>query len=179
MGGKDITSYCYSNGTISIAEVTGDISITAVAELPLVSETITPHIAHRSTWYQGLSGGKLTLNPSNTEGALGVSTPNSYPYTDRNSKTFYLMPIDSKYCKATLNYSATDGLAVRYYLEAIKDNGGTFTSVKTVGKGTNNVITWEKGVADYLLISVEHTDGVTKWLWDSAGKTISVTLSNQ
>lgn len=179
MGGVDITNSCYSNGVINISEVTGNISITAVAELPLVSETITPHIAPRSTWYQGLSGGRLTLGPSNTECALGVSTANAYSFTDRSSKTFYLMPIDSKYCKATLNYSATDGLAVSYLFQAIKDNGGSFTSVKTVGKGTSNVITWDKGKADYLLISIEHTDGATKWDWNSSGKTITVTFSNQ
>ena len=179
MGGVDITSSCYSNGTISIAEVTGNISITAVAELPLVSETITPHIAPRSTWHNGLNSGALTLNSSNTEGALGVSTANNYSFTDRNSKTFYLMPIGSAYCKATLNYSATDGLEVKYELQAIKDNGGTFTRVATVNKGTNNVITWNKGAADYLLISIEHADGSTKWDWSSAGKTISVTFSNR
>lgn len=186
MGGVDITSECYSNGVIKINKVdtegntiNGDIVITATAVMPLVTETITPHIAPRSTWYNGLSGGKITLNSSNTEAALGVSTANSYEYTDRNSKTFYLMPIDSKYCRAALNYSATDGLGVRYYLQAVKDNGGTFTSVATVGKGTNNVITWTKGAADYLLISIEHTDGATKWAWDSAGKTITVTFSNQ
>lgn len=179
MGGADITSSCYSNGVITIANVTGNISITAVAEMALISETITPHIAPRSTWYNGFSSGKITLNSSNSEGALGVSTANSYPYTDRNSKTFYLMPIGSQYCKATLNYSATDGHAVSYYLQAVKDNGGTFTSVATVGKGTNNVITWNKGAADYLLISIEHTDGATKWDWNSAGKTITVTFSNQ
>lgn len=186
MGGVDITSSCYSNGAINISEtdyegntITGDIVITAVAVMPLVTETITPHIAPRSTWYNGLGSGTLKLNSSNTEGALGVSTANSYSYTDRNSKTFYLMPIGSQYCKATLNYSATDGHAVRYYLQAVKDNGGTFTSVATVGKGTDNVITWTKGTADYLLISIEHTDGTTKWPWDSAGKTITVTFSNQ
>jgi hypothetical protein len=182
MGGVDITSSCYSDCTISIAEVTGNIVITAVAELPLISETITPHIAPRSTWYNSLNNsedGTPLLVSSNTEGALGVSTPNSYTYTDRNSKTFYLMPIDSKYCKATLNYSATDGLDVRYYLQAVKDNGGTFISVATVGKGTNNIITWPKGAADYLLISIEHTDGAAKWDWNSAGKTITVTFSNQ
>lgn len=188
MGGTDITSSCYSNGAISISEVapdgsgdtiTGNIVITAVASEPLISETITPHIAPRSTWYGQLSGGKINLASSNMEAALGVSTANSYKYTDRNSKTFYLMPIGSQYCKATLNYSATDGLAVRYYLQAVKDNGGTFTSVATVGKGTNNVLTWTKGAADYLLISLEHTDGATKWDWNSAGKTITVTFSNQ
>lgn len=186
MGGVDITSTCYSNGAINIANqdsdgntITGDIVITATATMPLVTETITPHIAPRSTWYGSLSGGAITLKSSNTEGALGVSTANSYSYTDRNSKTFYLMPIDSKYCKATLNYSATDGLGVRYYLQAVKANGSTFTSVATVGKGTNNVITWTKGAADYLLISIEHTDGATKWDWNSTGKTITVTFSNQ
>lgn len=179
MGGKDITSSCYSNGIIAIEEVTGNIVITAVAELPLITETVTPHIAPRSTWYGGLSGGALTLKSSNMEAALGTATANSYSFTDRNSKAFYLMPIDSKYCRATLNYSATDGLAVRYHLQVIKDNGGTFSSVATVGKGTNNVITWTKGTADYLLISIEHTDGESKWDWNSAGKTITVTFSNQ
>lgn len=187
MGGVDITSDVYSNGVIKISAsgsalspeiITGDIVITAVATMPLVTETITPHIAPRSTWYGQLVSGKISLASSNAEGALGVSTANNYPYTDRNSKTFYLMPIGSQYCKATLNYSATDGLAVRYYLQAVKDNGGTFSSVATVGKGTNNVITWTKGAADYLLISIEHTDG-TKWDWSSAGKTITVTFSNQ
>lgn len=184
MGGVDITSECYDGGVIKISSdndgkiITGDIVITATATMPLVTETITPHIAPRSTWYGQLTSGKINLASSNAEGALGVSTANSYPYTDRNSKTFYLMPIGSQYCKATLNYSATDGLAVRYYLQAVKDNGGTFTSVATVGKGTNNVITWTKGAADYLLISIEHTGG-SKWDWNSAGKTITVTFSNQ
>ena len=181
MGGVDITSTAYNSttGAITIGEVTGNIVITAVASEILVTETITPHIAPRSTWYGRLSGGTLTLGNSITEGALGVSAANDYAYTDRNGKTFYLMPIGSKYSKATLNYSATDGYAVRYYLQAIKDNGGTFTSVATVGKGTNNVITWTKGAADYLLISIEHSDGTTKWDWNSAGKSISVTFSNR
>ncbi len=179
MGGVNITSSCYSMGIISIAEVTGDIVITAVAEVPLISETVTPHIAPRSSWYNQLVNGNLNLANSNMEGALGVSTANSYSFTDRNSKTFYLMPIGSKYCKATVNYSATDGLAVTYYIQAIKDNGGTFTSVATVGKSTTNVLTWTKGTADYLLVSIQHADGSTKWDWNSAGKTITVTFSNQ
>lgn len=180
MGGVDITADVWkeSTGQINISDVNGNIVITAVASEPLITETITPHIAPRSTWYGQLVSGKINLASSNAEGALGVSTANSYKYTDRNSKTFYLMPIGSQYCKATLNYSATDGLAVRYYLQAVKDNGGTFSSVATVGKGTNNVITWTKGAADYLLISIEHTDG-SKWDWNSAGKTITVTFSNQ
>ena len=179
MGGIDITSSAYSNGKITIAEVTGNISITGVVEVPLISETITPHIAPRSTWYNGLGGGTLNLNNSNMECALGVSIANDYAFTDRNGKTFYLMPIDSKYCKATLNYSATDGIGVQYYLQAIKDNDGTLSSVATVGKGTTNVISWAKGTADYLLISIEHTDGITKWDWSSTGKTVTVTFSNQ
>lgn len=186
MGGVDITSDVYSKGIIKISApdrfgniITGDITVTAIASMPLVTETITPHIAPRSTWYNGLNSGTLTLNSSNMEAALGTATANSYSFTDRNSKVFYLMPIDSKYCRATLNYSATDGLAVRYYLQVIKDNGGTFSSVATVGKGTNNVITWTRGTADYLLISIEHTDGTSKWDWSSAGKTITVTFSNQ
>lgn len=179
MGGVDITSSVVIGSSINIKNVTGNVVITAVAEAPLITETITPHIAPRSTWYGGLTSSKLTLNSSNTEGALGVSTANSYAYTDRNSKKFYLMPIDSKYCKATLNYSATDGKAVRYYLQAIKINGSTYSSVATVGKGTNNVITWTAGAANYLLISIEHTDGTTKWDWNSAGKTITVTFSNK
>ena len=181
MGGVDITSTAYNSSTnmISIGGVTGDIVIEAVAELPLVTETITPHIAPRSTWYNGLGAdGTLVLNNSNTECALGVSTANDYAYTDRAGNTFYLMPINSKYCDATLNYSATDGLDVTYYLQAIKDNGGTFTSVATVNKGKNNVITWDRGSADYLLISIEHTDGETRWDWSSTGKTITVTFTN-
>lgn len=181
MGEVDITGDVWkeSTGKIYIGEVTGNIVITATANEPLVSETITPHIAPRSTWYHGLTSSQLTLGPSNTEAALGVSTANSYAYTDRNGKTFYLMPIDSKYCKATLNYSSTDGNAVRYYLQAINISGSTYKSVATVGKGTNNVITWTAGAANYLLISIEHADGTTKWAWDSAGKTITVTFSNQ
>jgi hypothetical protein len=178
MNGEDITGAVYSEGAIAIYNVNGDISITVLATVPLITETITPHIAPRSSWYNQLVDGNLNLASSNMECALGVSTANSYSFVDRNSKTFYLMPIDNKYCKATLNYSATDGLAVQYYLQAIKDNGGTFTSIATVGKGTNNVITWDKGTANYLLISIEHTDGVTKWDWSSAGKTITVEFSN-
>jgi YD repeat-containing protein len=89
------------------------------------------------------------------------------------------MPIKQEYCKAKLNYSATDGLDVRYFLQVIKDNGGTFTSVATVGKGADTTITWTAGANLYLLASIEHTDGTSKWDWNSAGKTITVTFSNQ
>ena len=179
MGGTDITSSAVSGNVITISKVTGNIVINVVATEPLVTETITPHIAPRSTWYGSLSGGTLTLKSSNTEAALGVSTQNANAFTDRNSKVFYLMPIGSQYSKATLNYSATDGLGVRYYLQAVKESGGTFTSVAAVGKGSTNTLTWTKGAANYLLISIEHSDGSTKWDWNSTGKTITVTFSNQ
>lgn len=179
MGGVDITSSCYSSGTIIISEVTGDVVITAVAEVPLVSETITPHLAPRSTWYGQLDNGVLKLGASVTEAALGVADANDYVYTDRNGAIFYLMPINSKYCRATIDYSATDGLAVQYYFQAIKDNGGTFTSVAASRKTQTTTFVWDKGAADYLLISIEHTDGTTKWDWSSTGVTCTVTFANQ
>lgn len=179
MGGDDVTSTYYSSGKISIPEVTGNIVITAVAEVPLVSETITPYIAPRSTWYNGLNDGALTLNNSNTEAALGILTENDHQYTDRVGNKFYLIPIDKKYCRATLNYSATDGLAVQYYLQTIQAVGAEFIEVNVVGKGQDTTITWTKGSADYLLVSIEHTDGVTKWDWSSTGVTCTITFANQ
>lgn len=64
MGGTDITSTAYSNGTISIAEVTGDIVITATTSSTIVS----------TTWSKGTIGTSGTIDSS----SASVTTKGQY-----------------------------------------------------------------------------------------------------
>jgi hypothetical protein len=176
MGGTDITSSAYKDGVISIANVTGDIVITAVAKVAAWSEIITDiAVATRSVWAIASSGGVPNLVNSNGEGAIGVTTANNYANTDRESKTVYLMPVNAKACDVTVNN--TDGHACTYNFIGLKDNGGTFAVIFKSGKKTDNTRTFSAGSISHILISMERTDG-TSFEWGYNDAQISVKFTN-
>lgn len=86
MDGADITSTAYSNGVISIASVTGNIVITAVAEVPEVSYTnmLTRAVASDGSAYNGGQGWKTgyRLGSAGTESAQdGMEVTGFIPVT--------------------------------------------------------------------------------------------------
>lgn len=178
MGGVDITSTAYANGVINIANVTGDIVITASASVPLWTETISGAniaVATRSVWSIAASGGVPNFVSSNSEAAIGVNTPNAYSYTDRESKTVYLMPVNAKACDVALTNN--DGSSCTYRFIGLKDNGGTFAVVFDTGKKSETTYAWTAGAIDYILISMEHTDG-SSFSWGYDDTQISVKFTN-
>ena len=103
MGGVDVTSSVYSNGTISISSVTGDIIITATAEA--VIETYTPT----------MSEGYINV----TTGATGGTS--TYHHTE-------IIPVrqgDKVYgsCYDTTSAASFDNIQPRF--TAAYDSGGT------------------------------------------------------
>lgn len=174
MGGTDVTSSAYQNGVISIANVTGDIVITVTASVPLWTETISDiAVAIRSLWQ--LSSGSVVLSNSNTEAAIGVTTANSYAYTDRESKKVYLMPVKAKACDAEV--TVTDGTACTYRFIGLKSASGKFTQVFDTGKKDATKYSWTAGAIDYILINLERKDGAS-WAWGYDDTKIEVTFTN-
>jgi predicted MPP superfamily phosphohydrolase len=174
MGGTDITSSAYNNGVVSIANVTGDIVITATASVPLWTETISDiAVAIRSLWQ--LSSGSVLLSNSNTEAAIGVTTANSYAYTDRESKKVYLMPVKAKASDAEV--AVTDGTACTYRFIGLKSSGSKFTQVFDTGKKDATKYSWTAGAIDYILINLERKDGAS-WAWGYVDTKIKVTFTN-
>lgn len=177
MGGVDITATAYANGVITIASVTGDIVITAVASVPLWTETVASiAVAPRSVWYIPSGGGVPVLHNSNSEAAIGVTTANDYGNTDRESNTVYVMPVNAKACDVTVTNS--DGSNNTFHFIGLKDSGsGTLSVVFNTGKMSANTHTWEAGSIDYILISMEHTDG-SSYDWDYNDMQVSVVFTN-
>lgn len=177
MGGVDITDDVWKEtiGKISIYNITGDIVITAVASIPLWTETISDTaVAIRSVWQ--VTSGVPALDNSNREAAIGVTTANSYAYTDRESKSVYVMPVKAKACDVSVN--VTDGTSCTYHFIGLKANGnGTFTTVFNTGKISDAIYAWTAGTIDHILISLERTDG-TSWAWGYNDALISVTFTN-
>lgn len=112
MGGVDVTSTVYSNGTISIASVTGNIVITAVAES--IIETYTPT----------LTAGFIMANGS-------VNDSTSYQYTSvipcRAGDKVYGTCENSNYPGVTVNY-------IRSRFTAAFDGNGT--AIESAGSNT-------------------------------------------
>lgn len=177
MGGADITSTAYADGTITIESVTGDIVITAVASVPLWSETVSDiAVAIRSTWSMPSTSGVPSLANSNANAAIGVTTVNDYAYTDRESNPIYLMPVNAKAVDVTVVNS--DGSAVTYCFVGLKSDGsGSFTKVFDTDRQTENTCTWTAGAIDYILIFMQRTDA-TSYPWGYDDAQVSVTFTN-
>ena len=167
----------------AIREVNGESTTYKVSEMAAAirdlatepwSDTPATIVAVRSVPYFNPNTGLVTLDPSNTEGTVMATTPNSYQYTDRNSNTVYLLPVDAKAKKVTVNY--TGSTAVTYRFEGLKDNGGTFTRVFDSTKQSLSEWSFPKASADYILVSMERIN-LTGWGWGET-QTATVTFSN-
>lgn len=178
MGGTDVTADCYGAGVVSIPAVTGDIMISAVAQVAQWSETVSDlAVAIRSVWHFNINESTTPdLNSDNIYAALGVTTANDYPYTDRESNKVYLMPVPAKATRAAVTNS--DGSACTYRFLGLKEDGsGGFTEVFDSETYGDAVYSFPKGTADYILISAYHTDG-SSWAWGYDDTQMGVTFSN-
>lgn len=96
MGGVDITSTAYSNGTITIAAVTGNVTIVAVASKPRVnllpSATDTDGTIYNDTGYKPNTRLNSAGNPT---AATGYYTTGFIPLTAGQKVTFENMVIDA------------------------------------------------------------------------------------
>jgi hypothetical protein len=175
MGGVDITADVWksSTGKITINGVEGNVVITATTKAAAPwSETISNiAVAIRSVWQ--ITSGKPALANSNTEAALGVTTANGTAYTDRESKTVYVMPVNAKACDVTV--TANESCTYRFI--GLKKSGSTYTTVFTTSKQDSNKHTWSAGAIDNILISLERKDG-TSWAWGYNDAQIGVTFTN-
>lgn len=93
MGGSDITSSCYSNGTINIPTVNGDIVITATAVEDEVEKTLTSISA---TYNQD----STTIYPSTSLDSLKANLTVTANYSDSSTST---VPSSSYALSGTLN----------------------------------------------------------------------------
>lgn len=174
MDGVDITSSVYSNGVITIPEVTGNIVITATAKARQWSETVSDvAVAIRQAWH--IKGTEVTLENNNAYAGLGVTTPNDYGYADRESNTVYLMPVDPRASKVTVINS--DGSSCTYRYVGIKDVDGTLTEDFDSESYIGNTYEFTTGSVDYIGISACRADG-SSWPWGYDDDQISVTFSN-
>lgn len=177
MGGTDITDQCYSDGTVSIEAVTGDIVINAVALVTEWSETVADlAVAIRQNWHFGSSATVPELNSDNAYAALAVTTENDFGFTDREGNAVYLMPVDQKASRITVTIA--DGSDCTYRYHGLKTSGaGKLAVVFDSKEGAAATYTWTKGTIDYILATACHTDG-TSWDWEYDDAQVSVTFSN-
>lgn len=107
MGGVDITSEAYSNGTISISAVTGDVAITAVAtgftnQIPL-------SIDSSGSIYNGVGykeGYRISTSSGNESAASGMSVTGFIPVP--NSATIRIKGIDLSSGNSTMAWYGTN-----------------------------------------------------------------------
>ena len=182
MGGVDITASTYSNGVVTITNVTGDIVITAVAAVPAF-EYIVPDLdcATRMDWY--VTGSTFTLGSANGYLALGVSTANSYGFADRESGTLYLMPIPASANNVFIETTDTSFVDANIYI--VSDSGGTLTSVYNSGWFAKNIdggwtAEFNRSLGNWIAINLSYShDGSIKtpWGYDAKSK-VTVTFTN-
>ena len=182
MGGADVTASAYSNGVVSIAEVTGDVVITAAASVPAFTYVV-PDLdgATRMNWY--VSGSTFTIGNSNGYVALGVSTANSHSFTDRESGTLYLMPIPANATEVLVE--TTDASFVDAKFMVVSNAGGSLTCVYDSGyfaKNAGNGWTaeFDSSLGGWMAINLAYShDGSVKpaWGYDAKSK-VTVTFSN-
>lgn len=119
MGGTDITSTAYSNGTVSIASVTGDIVITASAIVHVTVKTVTGVTPL-------ISIGDITLTPGmiNDSGEI-VSQSNSYVYDEFVPGNAWIT-LNSSYALKDINHRTAGYDSSKSFLGRNYKNGGGF-----------------------------------------------------
>lgn len=182
MGDIDITNNVYSNGVISIAEVTDDVVITVKASVPAF-EYVVPDLdgATRMTWY--VSGSTFGTGNNNGHVAVGVSTSNNYSFADRESGTFYLMPIPAN--ATNILIETTDASFVNAQFMIVSDAGGALTRVYDSGMLTKNSsgvwsAEFDRSLGNWIGINMVYShDGSIKPAWGYNVKdNVTVTFSN-
>lgn len=177
MDSVDITSSCYSSGTITISEVTGDIVITAIAKAEEFTQIVenTASGARMVTYYHADTGVAFTNGNFGT--IIGVSDENECAIATRESTTIYLIPIPSEATKVTI--TTTDVSIVTCSYLGVDYSDGSYTK-KFYGKElTAFSYEFEKGSAEYLGLTVFYDESVgTKMAWSYDPSQVTVTFTN-
>lgn len=180
MGGVDITSTAYSNGTITIAAVTGNVTITAVASmprtnmLPLATESdgtsIYPTVSHSGLTTIGYAEGYRIGSAGTESAATGKFVTGFIPVVKGNIVTFEGMSIngtaqDNNYIAF---YDSSHRTLWSRYAYAWMAQTGTVLSPHTVDGGLVTSITLTGGTAGgtnydfdnvaYMRVACNHID---------------------
>lgn len=108
--------------------------------------------------------------------ALAVTTQNEWSFADRESGTFYLMPIPVGCNKVIID--TTDASIIKYKFAAMNSQNGTLTRVTDTGYVDTNEHQWTIGAAKYICISCIYSiDGVIKPAWGYDTSKIIVTFT--
>lgn len=180
MNGENVTSSVYNSSTnvINIPYVYGDIVITATGTQNIYDYTVEDlFLATRMQWDRHTTSGTPPVTNANTCYALGVTTANSYSFTDRSSNTFYLMPVDARANNVTVTINDTN--LTNYTIDFIgyKEVSGTLTRQFIEKDTTNNRYSFTAGSIDYITLSVTNTAG-TSFAWDYSANNVTVSFSN-
>ena len=157
MGGTDITSTAYSNGIITIASVTGNVSITATASKPRVNvlptaldtdgASVYPTVSHPSLTTIGYASGYRLGSGGTESAASGKFVTGFIPVKQGDKITFENMSIngasnDNDYI--ALYDSNRNKLYSRYGYAWVAQTGAMF-SPHTVEDGVITSITLTGG----------------------------------
>ncbi len=173
--------YLKPEGTLNVTE-NGEYDVKQYAnvkvETPVVpswTEVRTDiAVATRSTWGIPASGGLPNFVSSNTEAAIGTTTANSYGFTDRESNTVYVMPVNKKASSVTI-YN-TDGRPYTCQFIGLIDKGGTFSVAFDSGKISSNTYKFVAGSITHILMAMERTDGSDfEWGYNDAQVSVEFT----
>lgn len=172
MGDIDITSTVYDSttNTINIANVTGNVVITAVAKAEAWSQVVSD-VAGCS---RSIPTSATAIDNSNDWLTVACSTPNDYTMTDRESKIRYSIPVPAKAKKVII--STTDSAFERVKIIGAKNGGDVFNSgEQSFASGYS--YSFEQGSADYMLIGLAY-DSSLKVAWNYDISQVTVTFSN-
>lgn len=180
MGGVDITSTAYSNGTITIAAVTGNVTITAVASmprtnmLPLATESdgtsIYPTVSHSGLTTVGYAEGYRIGSGGTESAASGKFVTGFIPVAKGNIVTFegmsingtaqdnnYIAFYDSSYRTLWSRYAYAWMAQTGNVLSPHTVDGGLVTSITLTG-GTSGGTTYNFDNVAYMRVACNHID---------------------
>lgn len=173
MNGTDITADAYSDGTITISNVRGPITISVTARaLRLVTQDVTNLAgAVRSSLYltkQDGEWGPLELGNENYSVAVMSSVDNGGgSFSTRENTTVYLIPVPAKAERVTISVddNTTEKMDLSVYKQSDTDPAmfARIGHTDWVGFGTYEFTEFDIGEADYMQVGIRHNTVTIPW----------------
>lgn len=183
MGGVDITSTAYSNGTVTIAAVTGNVTIVAVASKPRINllptatesdgTSIYPTVSHSGLTTVGYAEGYRIGSGGTESAASGKFVTGFIPVSQGKTVTFegmsingtaqdnnYIAFYDSSHRTLWSRYAYTWIAQTGTVLSPHTVDGGLVTSVTLTG-GTSGGTTYDFGNVAYMRVACNHIDATS------------------
>lgn len=175
MNNVDITSTAYSNGVISISNVTGplDISIAAAVVAPPQSQNVSNIAVGVRQNFDGNIGSAAATNNDNTRMIVATSTQGGTGYTTRESTTIYMIQVPSwaTNVTVTLNDSTPTGLTYNFLM----CNSNNIIQEQTDYQ-TSNIYNFNPNTYNLIGIVISRSDN--SWSWGYSAANITVTFKN-